>query len=387
MKNKIIAFVFLAVLTVFSLFTFDVEALNTSAKACVVMEANSGRVFYSKNQYQHLPLASTTKILTSLVIAENCNLNDVVEIPQKAVGVEGSSVYLRKGEHLTVKQLLYGLMLRSGNDCAVALALHAAGSIENFAKMMNEKAKSLGCENSNFTNPHGLPDDNHYTCAKDLGLISCEAMRNPIVKEIVSTKSKTIANEGYSYDRLLKNKNKILFNYDGANGVKTGYTKKAGRCFVGAAERDGMQLVVVLLNCGPMFEESVELMDDIFEQYQMCDLKTIFGIHEQVEVLKGKANFVDTNLKNTNLFYPLKKDGSEKRKVSVNSKVIHNLIAPVEKGKTIGEIDISFDNQLIFSSKICTLNAVGKAGFFDNIFNSGKKQNDSSEQIHGELRS
>ena len=123
-----------------------------------------------------------------------------------------------------------------------------------------------------------------------------------------------------------------------------------------------------------MFEESVELMDDIFEQYQMCDLKTIFGIPEQVEVLKGKANFVDTNLKNTNLLYPLKKDGSEKRKVSVNSKVIHNLIAPVEKGKTIGEIDISFDNQLIFSSKICTLNAVGKAGFFDNIFNSGKKQ-------------
>ncbi len=184
--------------------------VNTSAKACAVIEANSGRILYEKNPNQQLPEASTTKIMTALVVAENCNIDEVVEIPRQAQGVEGSSIYLRAGEHLTVKELLYGLMLQSGNDCAVALALHAGGSIDTFADMMNEKARELGCTNTNFTNPHGLPDDNHYTSAHDLGLIACAAMNNDIVKEIVSTQKVLISNEGYDYQRVILNKNKIL---------------------------------------------------------------------------------------------------------------------------------------------------------------------------------
>ena len=330
----------------------------TSAKACVVFEANSGRLLFEKNKDQKLPEASTTKIMTALVVAENVDVNEVVVIPKQAVGIEGSSIYLREGEKLTVKELLYGLMLRSGNDCAVALALHVGKSIENFANIMNEKAKFLGCKNTNFTNPHGLPDDNHYTCAYDLGLISCEAIKNPIVKEIVSAKNAEISNDGYNYPRYLKNKNKIitLYNYNGANGIKTGFTKKAGRCFVGSAERDGMQLVVVLLNCGPMFEESMQLMDCFFDEYEMKNLLQIQDVFHTIKVKKGKNKFVQAKTLQ-NCRYPLKKDGSEDNKIKIVS-TLQNQVNNSKSGQIVGKTQIMFDNQLIFSSKIITLNTI-----------------------------
>ncbi|MBR2302529.1 MAG: D-alanyl-D-alanine carboxypeptidase [Clostridia bacterium] len=331
---------------------------NTTAKACVVFEANSGRLLFEKNKEQKLPEASTTKIMTALIVAENADINEVVVISKQATGIEGSSIYLREGEKLTVKELLYGLMLRSGNDCAVALALHVGKTIENFANMMNEKAKSLGCKNTNFTNPHGLPDDNHYTCAYDLGLISCNAIKNPIVREVVSAKSVKINNDGYDYPRYLKNKNKILtiYNYSGANGIKTGFTKKAGRCFVASAERDGMQLVVVLLNCGPMFEESMQLMDFFFEQYEMKNLLQIKDIFHTIKVKKGKNKFVEAKAENR-FYYPLKKDGSENDKVKIVS-TLQNQVDNAKPGQIVGKTQIMFDNQLIFSSKIITLNII-----------------------------
>jgi len=359
MKIKKI-FILLALCLTFFAFlpqkTFAKE--TTSAKACVVFEANSGRLLFEKNKDQKLPEASTTKIMTALVVAENVDVNEVVVIPKQAVGIEGSSIYLREGEKLTVKELLYGLMLRSGNDCAVALALHVGKSIENFANIMNKKAKFLGCKNTNFTNPHGLPDDNHYTCAYDLGLISCEAIKNPIVKEIVSAKNAEISNDGYNYPRYLKNKNKIitLYNYNGANGIKTGFTKKAGRCFVGSAERDGMQLVVVLLNCGPMFEESMQLMDCFFEKYEMKNLLQIKDVFYTIKVKKGKIKFVDAKVENS-FCYPLKKDGSENDKIKIIS-TLQNQVDNAKSGQIVGKTQIMFDNQLIFSSKIITLNII-----------------------------
>ena len=240
---------------------------QTTAKACVVMERNSGRVLYEKNPHEQLPMASTTKIITALTVLNNCNLDEVVTVPAKACGIEGSSIYLRQGEKLTVKELLYGLMLRSGNDCAIALALHVGGSIEGFAQMMNKTAADLGCQNSNFVNPHGLHDANHYTSASDLATITCQALKNEQFAEIVSTKSVKIANDGYDYPRVLVNKNKLLANFCDADGVKTGFTKKAGRCFVGSATRNGMQVVVVVLNCGPMFEETAKMLDVAFANY------------------------------------------------------------------------------------------------------------------------
>lgn len=249
-------------------FAFGAQAtFSSSAQSVAVMERSSKRVLFEKNSSERLPMASTTKIVTALTVIKHCNLDDTVEIPRQAVGVEGSSIYLREGEHLTVRELLYGLMLRSGNDAAVALALHTSGSVEAFAALMNEVAEEAGCVNSNFVNPHGLHDDKHYTTAYDLALISCSALENDDFREIVSTKTVRIRNEGYEYDRVLVNKNKLLSNYAAADGVKTGYTKKAGRCFVGSATRNGMQVVVAVLNCGPMFEDTASMLDAAFETY------------------------------------------------------------------------------------------------------------------------
>ena len=247
--------------------TMVASAQSTSAKSAVVMEKNSCRVLYEKNSHQKLPMASTTKIVTALTVLQNSATDKVVEIPKEACGIEGSSVYLTAGEHFTVEQLLYGLMLRSGNDCAVALALTVGGSVEGFAEMMNDTAASLGCCESNFKNPHGLPDDNHYTSAYDLAVITCAALKNKEFQKIVSTKSVSICNDGK--ERVWTNKNKLLSSYDGADGVKTGYTKKAGRCFVGSATKNGMQVVVVVLNCGPMFEDTAKLLDYAFANYSL----------------------------------------------------------------------------------------------------------------------
>ena len=240
----------------------------TTASACVVMERDSGRILFQKDGTKRLPMASTTKIVTALTVLNNSSLDDVVTISNEACGIEGSSIYLRAGEKLSVKELLYGLMLRSGNDCAVALALHVGGSVQNFAQMMNQTAKNLGCTDSNFANPHGLHDENHYTTAKDLATITCNAIKNKDFADIVATKSVKIANDGYDYPRVLVNKNKLLNNFADADGVKTGYTKKAGRCFVGSATRNGMQVVAVVLNCVPMFEETAQMLDVSFANYQ-----------------------------------------------------------------------------------------------------------------------
>ena len=242
------------------------EDFSTSAQGAVVIERESGRVLYQKNAEMHLPMASTTKIVTALTILRNCSLCDVVTMPKEACGVEGSSVYLKPNEKLTVEELLYGLMLRSGNDCAVALALHCSGSIEKFADEMNLVAASVGCMDSHFVNPHGLHDDAHYTSAKDLATITCAALRNEDFSKIVSTQSKRIGGGGADV-RVLINKNKLLKNHPCGDGVKTGYTKKAGRCFVGSATKNGIQVVVVVLNCVGMFEETEKMLDVAFEKY------------------------------------------------------------------------------------------------------------------------
>lgn len=244
------------------------QSFQTTAKGCIVVERNSGRVLFEHNADERLPMASTTKIVTALTVINNGNLEDVVTIPRQACGIEGSSVYLREGEKLTERDLLYGLMLRSGNDCATALALHVGGSVERFAEMMNQTARSLGCDDCNFANPHGLHDDNHYTSARNLATITCRALQNDDFAKIVSTKSVKIPNDGYDYPRVLSNKNKLLYSFDDADGVKTGFTKKAGRCFVGSATRNGMQVVVVVLNCAPMFEETSQMLNVAFANYQ-----------------------------------------------------------------------------------------------------------------------
>jgi D-alanyl-D-alanine carboxypeptidase (penicillin-binding protein 5/6) len=233
---------------------------------CIVMRADDKSVIYGENIHTSMPMASTTKVMTALLVIENCKLGETVTVDKSAVGVEGSSVYLKEGEKLTVKELLYCLMLRSGNDSAVALAVYVAGSVENFVDMMNIRAESLGLKDTHFANPHGLENENHYTSCYDLCYLSCYAMNNPRFREIVGTKAVNVGS-GESA-RYLVNKNKILNTYEGGNGVKTGYTKAAGRCLVAAAERNGIQLVSVVLNRYAMFDECRNLLDRGFMEIE-----------------------------------------------------------------------------------------------------------------------
>ena len=229
----------------------------TQGQAECVIEMSTGRILHEQNGELRLPMASTTKILTAITVLEHCkDLQEEIYIPPSAVGVEGSSVYLQEGEHYTVQDLLYGLMLRSGNDCATALALHFGGTVSNFCAKMNFVAQKAGALRSHFENPHGLPCENHYTTARDLCYITRYAMKNEIFSRIVSTK--------YYEPKNWKNKNKLLFSYDGAIGVKTGYTKAAGRCLVSAAKRGARIMICTVLNCPAMYERSAELLDKAF---------------------------------------------------------------------------------------------------------------------------
>ena len=237
----------------------DVGAATQSRAECVV-EVGSFRFLHELNADLSLPMASTTKILTALIVLEDCSPDEIVIVPAEAERAEGSSVYLRRGEERTVEDLLYGMMLRSGNDCAVALAIHHSGSIRKFAAVMNTRAAAMGAESSHFCNPHGLPEEGHYTTSRDLALIAAHAMGNPAFRAIVSCKF-------YPFSGW-KNKNKLLFNgFEGACGIKTGFTRQAGRCLVAAAERGGRLLVSVVLNCPQMYERTQELLDQCFSRY------------------------------------------------------------------------------------------------------------------------
>ena len=242
---------------------------ETSAKAACILERQTGRVLFECNMHARLPMASTTKVMTALLAIELGGAQDRVVCSENAFGVSGTSIYLQAGESLTLEEMLLGLMLSSGNDAAVAIAEHIGGTLEGFVDLMNARAKEIGAVNTHFANPHGLPDENHYTTAYDLALIAREAMENEAFRLLVSTQRASIPWEGRSYPRQLNNKNRLLSSYPGATGVKTGYTSKAGRCLVFGARRDDLELVGAVLSCGNWFDEAERLMDGCYETYSM----------------------------------------------------------------------------------------------------------------------
>ena len=235
--------------------------------AAVLIDGDTGRVLWGQNMDKPLPMASTTKIMTALVVLENADLEAEVTIPALASGIPGTSIYLSEGETLTVRQLLMGLLLRSGNDAAVALADYTGGSVEKFVEMMNERAEALGVDAS-FANPHGLDAEGHEASARAMALIAREALKNGTFAEIVGTRRAVIPWDGNEYSRVLQTKNRLLWEYEGATGVKTGYTGRAGRCLVFSAEREGVDLIGVVMNCGTWFDSAREILDWGFEHYE-----------------------------------------------------------------------------------------------------------------------
>lgn len=349
-----------------AVFPNNVHAAAVSAGEAV-LDCESGRVLYEHNADKQMPMASTTKILTAIIILEDCDLDAVVTVPPQAAGTEGSSIYLIAGEKITVRDLLYGLMLRSGNDCAVTLALYHSGTVEAFAACMNARAQTMGAVNSSFVNPHGLPAEGHYTTALDLARIAAYALRNASFREIVSAKEWRTDGDGTETVRLFHNKNKMLYNYAGADGVKTGYTKEAGRCLVASAERSGSRYVCVTLNSPSMYERSAELLDGSFAKFRracLFDAETF-----SVRIPAGSRGKSCACACRESFYYPLAE--GEERAIRIEKDVCGRLCLPVRRGDAAGELRIFLENQLLFSQKIVSIEEVKKS-FSDILYEIAK---------------
>ena len=279
-------FVQAAALTLAAALLIPCRVQAISAQKAILMDGETGRVLYEKDADSRSLIASCTKIMTALVVCQQCNVLDRVQIPKEAVGIEGSSMYLQEGEVLTVQELLYGLMLRSGNDAAVALAIYCGGTVEGFVQLMNDKAHRLGLSGTHFENPHGLDSPNHYSTARDLAILASYAMDDPIFMQTVSTKTVKIG------QRVLQNHNKLLWMLEGADGVKTGYTKAAGRILVSSATRDQRRLICVTINDGNDWQDHKQMINDGFTRYRLENILQAGDVLGQIQILSGEKTRV-----------------------------------------------------------------------------------------------
>ncbi|MGN1059257.1 MAG: D-alanyl-D-alanine carboxypeptidase family protein [Clostridia bacterium] len=320
-------------------------ALDVSAQYACVIDAQTGRVLYEKNAYDRHSMASTTKIMTALIALENTAENETVTVSRNAAGTEGSSIYLKAGEVLPMEDLLYGLMLESGNDAAIAIAEHVGGSVEHFAEMMTARARALGAENTQFKNPNGLDEEGHYTTAYDLALITRTALLNPRFAEIVSTKRKSVPASQKGTARSFSNHNKLLTLYAGCIGVKTGFTKKTGRCLVSAAERDHITAICVTLNAPNDWNDHKLLLDHAFAAEQARPLVMKDMVLKSVPVKNGDVKALD--LLAAEDFYLSVKDREGLSKVKLDYVLPAVIPAPVTAGAQIGRLTVRYDGQVL----------------------------------------
>nr|WP_154895574.1 D-alanyl-D-alanine carboxypeptidase family protein [Paenibacillus xylanexedens] len=262
---------------------------STHAQSAALIDVTSGRILYSKDGDKELRIASLTKIMTAIVAIEQGKLDDKVKVSSTAFAKEGSSLYLKLGEEMTLENMLYGLMLRSGNDAASAIAEHVGGSEEGFVLLMNQKAEEIGLKHSHFMNPHGLDADGHYSTANDLARLTAYALHNPVFKRIVATEDKSAPNPNESWEYSWHNKNKMLRLYEGADGVKTGYTKKAFRCLVSSATRNGQQLAAVTLNDGNDWNDHARMLDFGFENFPLVEIAQKEQPVANTDVITGRG--------------------------------------------------------------------------------------------------
>lgn len=327
----------LAFILVF-LCTFSVpcsaEGLSVSAQSAVLMDAATGQVLYQKNAFIRLPMASTTKIMTAIVAIENSDLSKEIKVSPDATGIEGSSIYLYPNEKLTMESLVYALLLESANDAATAIAIEVAGSVAEFANKMNEKAEQLGLVNTHFENPHGLDSDGHYTSAYDLAKLTAYALSNSTFRKICSTYKKTIPLNTDEGVRVLINHNKMLRQYDGAIGVKTGFTKKSGRCLVSAAERDDLVLVAVTLRAPEDWRDHTAMLDFGFSHYTRITYAEKGEYSVSIPVVGGSVQTF-TVVNATPLAATLKKEHGA---ITFRIELPRFVYAPIESGVKIGKI-------------------------------------------------
>ncbi|HIQ77596.1 MAG TPA: D-alanyl-D-alanine carboxypeptidase [Candidatus Faecousia excrementipullorum] len=313
-----------------------VKAGAISAECAILIDAQTGRVLYEKQAEEKSLIASTTKIMTALVICEQTNVLDRVKIPKEAVGIEGSSMYLKEGEVLTVQELLYGLMLQSGNDAAVALAIYCGGTVEGFTELMNDKAHRLGMTQSHFANPNGLDSPGNYSTARDMAILTAYAMQNPIFAQTVSTKTITIG------ERCLRNHNKLLWQLEGANGVKTGYTKAAGRILISSVTRMGRQLIAVTFNAPDDWQDHKTLIEDGFSRFTVQQLVRQGQTLGQLELAGGQETSVDL-IAAEDFSYSL----AQGERVTISLPEAGFAYAPVAEGQEAGFAHILVDGTAV----------------------------------------
>jgi hypothetical protein len=314
--------------------------LAVSAKAAILMHADSGRVLYEKNADEHMLIASTTKIMTAIVVLEHCELDDLVEVDSRSAGIEGSSMYLKAGESYTVEDLLYGLLLVSGNDAASALALHVADSMEEFAELMNAKAAELGMTESSFKNAHGLDEEGHYSTARDMAKLAAYCIGNEDFARIAGTVSHTVG------EQTLVNHNRLLREYDGCLGLKTGYTMAAGRTLVTCAERDGARYVCVTLNDPDDWDDHKALYDWAFANYSFAEVIPA-GLSYEVPLISGAEMTAPAETEGA--AYALIQNGES---YDMELELPAFAFAPISEGERAGRAVACSDGQEIASVRI-----------------------------------
>ena len=347
-----------------------------NARIALIYDRASGRIIYEKNGNKQTPMASTTKILTAIVTLENADLKETVTIESKAAGIGGSRLGLKKNDKITVNDLLYGLMLRSGNDAAVALAIHVGGSIEGFADMMNKKAEELGLTNSHFVVPHGLDNEGHYTTAYELAKIADYALNIPKFKEIVSSKSATIYINGYP--KAINNPNNLLGSVSGVYGVKTGFTNGAGRCLVSSCKRGELDIITVVIGANTNNQRTAdtkELIEYAFNNFSLINIEEIIqdkfeqwkNINEgRIYVNKGIENGIKLYLeKPKKSVMAVRKDNIDKIDIEVNS--LFYMEAPVAKDQVIGNLRVIINGEEIEVLEIRAIREVKKKEIEDYL--------------------
>ena len=369
-KNSLIIILIAIVMLMVSLISPKVvmaRDIPSSAKGMVVIEGNSNEILYSYNHEAELPMASTTKIVTAILAIENTpNLDEKFEVSEKSIGIEGTSIYLKSGEKLSMRELLYGLILESGNDCAVAIAEHIGGE-ENFVELMNNFATDLGLVHTHFANPHGLDEDGHYTSAYDLAIMTSYALKNPVFREIVSTERMVIEKNDIYQARYLKHKNRLMFTDKNCIGVKTGFTDNAGRCLVNAHEENGLQIISVVLNCQPMFEECDRLTKLAMSEYMMKEFVLPYNFVSNVEIEKSQKSEIGI-ITVKGYSKPILK--SEEMDYDVKYIMPDSLTAPIELNQGVGKVQVLYKGQVIYEDDLITIEGAKNNDMkylFDNI--------------------
>jgi len=305
---------------------------DVSAKHAILMDGTTGRTLWEHRSDKQALIASTTKIMTGLLVTERCNLQSEVQIPLEAVGVEGSSLYLKEGEVMTVEALLYGMMLHSGNDAAVALAIYCSGSEASFVEQMNLRAAELGLQNTHFANPHGLDSAEHYSSARDLAILTACAMENPVFHQVVSRKQAVFGNRSFT------NHNKLLWRYPGTVGVKTGYTKSAGRILVSCAEREGRRLIAVTISAPDDWNDHCSMLDFGFSSFEDRQLVRAGETLAAIPVIGGAETLAHA-VPAENVYYPIA-DGEE---IELDCQLPAFVYAPILAGEPAGEAVVLID--------------------------------------------